>query len=191
MNNSFLLLFLCCERCPDFVRIPPATQVAANEPRLPISQRASVFKQTTHKLQPQPEFFSRRNSRPPLPTNRWWTNFFLGTRNMPAGQMPYSVKLVTGAQGGIQINYPNRAVTDKFVFNVWLHDLSLETTEGLQSWQMVHADDLSVSIAAKAVGAGSDSAFGGVGTYAAETQEPDKTVQSNAEFITKAVRFPL
>jgi len=90
--------------------------------------------------------------------------------------MPYTLKLTSGDDGGIQVNYPNRAVAENFIFNAWLHDISLETTEGIQPWQFVDADDLSVSIAAR-------SKIGGGGA----AQDIDSLPQNiDREYIVKA-----
>jgi endo-1,3(4)-beta-glucanase len=77
------------------------------------------------------------------PTNTWWTNLILGTGQLPIAPLPY---LISTVANGIQICYPNRAVSQTAIVSVWLNDLQLGCTEQLQYRQLLDYDLLTVTM---------------------------------------------
>ena len=61
----------------------------------------------------------------------------------PVNPLPYMVK--TTIQG-IQICYPHRTVSDKFIFNSFLNNISLQSIEPLTSRSVIEYDQLSVTM---------------------------------------------
>lgn len=83
---------------------------------------------TAHKLKPTNLWGAAPVNKVPLPTNEWWNNLVIGSGNSPLKTYPYLAK---AANTGLKVCYPGRTAAKNFIFETFLDNLSIGTTETL------------------------------------------------------------
>ena len=108
----------------------------------PLTRNNPPFQTRTHTSPPGHLIANHLKSKP-LPTTAWWQNLVLGSGGNRINILPYQVKAQNDA---LQVCYPKKTVTSKYVSTGFLQNLIFGASEGLFSRQVVDFDELSVTV---------------------------------------------
>ncbi|XP_020977798.1 probable endo-1,3(4)-beta-glucanase ARB_01444 isoform X1 [Arachis ipaensis] len=93
----------------------------------PHNASSFLFPQTHSTVLPDPStFFSSNLTSSPLPTNSFFQNFALKNGDQPEYIHPYLIK---SSSSSLSISFPSRFFTSAFIYQVFIADLTISTSE--------------------------------------------------------------
>ncbi|XP_057756583.1 glucan endo-1,3-beta-D-glucosidase 1-like [Arachis stenosperma] len=93
----------------------------------PHNAASFLFPQTHSTVLPDPStFFSSNLTSSPLPTNSFFQNFALKNGDQPEYIHPYLIK---SSSSSLSISFPSRFFTSAFIYQVFIADLTISTSE--------------------------------------------------------------